>query len=300
MYFLTGFTDEAADSIEDQIRVVQDLGWNHLELRTVDGVNLHDLSPDDFSRVRSAVEDSGLKVSCLGSNIANWGTPVETPLAETMKIVDRVIERAAALKTSYTRVMSYALRLDEKDKVLEDQKEKERFEKLRAICGRLLENGVTPVHENCFTYGGMSWKHSLRLLEEVPGLKLAFDTGNPPLQVDYSGPEPRPMQSSWEFYTRVRPHIEYVHIKDATFNPETKEELYRFPGEGEGEVKRIVQDLLETGYQGGFSMEPHMAVVYHDASVTAEKSTRLENFSEYGRRFMRILSETGFPYSRQE
>jgi len=39
--------------------------------------------------------------------------------------------------------------------------------------------GLTALHENCMNYGGMGWQFTLKLLENVPGLKLVYDTGNP-------------------------------------------------------------------------------------------------------------------------
>lgn len=297
MFYLTGFADEAADSIDNQIRIIQTLGWNHLELRAVNGINAHDLPEEDFSLVCKKLEESGIKVSCMGTNIANWGASIESPFEETLEILDRVIDRAGRLHTPFVRIMSYAVLLGKDGEVLEDQKEEERFRRLRTICERLLEYDILPLHENCFNYGGMSWSHTLRLLEEVPGLKLAFDTGNPALQLDYRGDPPFRSQSPWEFYTKVKDHIAYVHIKDALRVPESGEEEYRFPGEGAGEVKKIVGDLLDTGYKGGFSMEPHMAVVYHDSSVTAAVAVRENNFIEYGRRFMRLLKELGYEYT---
>jgi sugar phosphate isomerase/epimerase len=146
----------------------------------------------------------------------------------------------------------------------------------------------------------MSAAHTLKLLENVPGLKLVFDTGNPPLTPDFSMPFPYPMQDSWEFYKAVRPHIAYVHIKDAFLKKEgaAAEEVYTYPGEGEGHVVKIVEDLLRTGYYGGCSLEPHMKVVFHDASVQAAAGARFENYVEYGRRFMRILKTLGRPVEK--
>ncbi len=298
MYYLTGFTDEAADSLEEQIRVVRELGWQHLELRAVEGTNVHDLPEEQFDEVRKTIEDSEISVSCLGSNLANWGTSIETPFEETEAILRRTIDRAKLLKVPLVRIMSYAIRQDEQGNILEDQMESERFKRLRIICEKLLEHGLTPVHENCFNYGGMSWKHTLRLLEEVPGMKLAYDTGNPALLLDYAKPESREYQDPWEFYQKVKDKIEYVHIKDAKIDPKTGEELYYFPGKGAGKVKEIVKDLLAGGYEGGFSMEPHMAVVYHDSSVSAGREERIANFLEYGRRFERLLEEVGHPYKK--
>ena len=289
--FLTGFTDEAAQDIEGQIGAIKELGWEHLELRTVGGKNAHDISNHAFKEVKKKLVKAKVKVSCLGSNIANWGTSIESPFGATIEILKRTVLRAKALEIPFIRIMSYAVREDKNGGPLEEQWGDERFKRLKEICRILLDNGITPLHENCYNYGGMSWKHSLRLLEEVPGLKLAFDTGNPPVQADYSQSAPYPRQSSWEFYLKVKDYIEYVHIKDAIFKEETGEEIYTFPGEGDGDVKRIVKDLLDSGYHGGFSIEPHMTVVYHNQSIKASEEEKYHNFVKYGIYFMQLLDE---------
>ena len=50
MYF-TGFADEAAPGIDDQIAVTKELGWSNIESRNIDGVNIHDLSDEAFDEV---------------------------------------------------------------------------------------------------------------------------------------------------------------------------------------------------------------------------------------------------------
>ena len=47
---------------------------------------------------------------------------------------------------------------------------------------------------------------------------------------------------------------------------------------------RIVKDLLSSGYDGGISIEPHLAVVFHDKSVTATDEEMTATYVEYGRR----------------
>jgi len=139
----------------------------------------------------------------------------------------------------------------------------------------------------------MGWPFTLRLIENVPGLELVFDTGNPVGSADRSKPKPYPRQSAWEFYTHVKEHIAYVHIKDGVYDPASGRTRYTWPGEGEGDVKRIVKNLLDSGYDGGFSMEPHMAVVFHDENITAPEQVKFANYVEYGRRFMRLIEEVG-------
>jgi sugar phosphate isomerase/epimerase len=204
------------------------------------------------------------------------------------------------LGTKLVRIMSYALLQDENGRVLEDQMEEERFRRLREMANMFTDTGITPVHENCANYGGMGWTYSLKMLESVPGLKLVFDTGNPVLNDDFSKDKPYPKQSSWEFYSKVKEHIAYIHIKDGIFDLQVNKDdlVYTFPGEGHGDVKKIVKDVFESGYDGGFSMEPHMAVVFHDESVQSDDKSRFDNYVEYGRRFMRLVEELGFSLKR--
>ncbi len=293
--YLTGFADEAADALSGQIRATKALGWKRIEARSVGGKNIHDIPEADFEKVCTELETAGVEVNCFGSTIANWGKKISEPFEDSLAAVDRAIPRMRRLGAKLVRIMSYAIELDAEGRALPDQAEAERFRRLREIVKRFTDAGITPVHENCMNYGGMSAGHTLRMLENVPGLKLVFDTGNPPLTKDFSKPFPHPMQKTWDFYQKVRDHIAYVHIKDTKWEAARKEELYFYPGEGDGEVERVLADLLGRGYDGGLSIEPHMAVVFHDTSVTSSEQARFDNYVEYGRRTMRMLERLGRP-----
>lgn len=290
---LGGFADEAADGIQGQIEATKALGWSSIEARAVDGVNIHDLDEAAFERCASTLEASGVRVSCFGSTIANWGSDVRDDFDATLRTVDRAIRRMERLGVRLVRVMSYAILRDAAGCALADQRESERFARLREICARFLAAGITPVHENCFNYGGMSWEHTLRLLEEVPGLKLVYDTGNPGLTSDFRKPFPYPNQDSWEAWNHLKPFVAHIHLKDGSRDPATGEERYFFPGEGECQVERVIADLLDSGYRGGLSIEPHMAVVFHDTSVRATDRARFDNYAEYGRRTEALLRRLG-------
>lgn len=290
---LAGFTDEAAEDIQGQVRVLKELGWSSMEIRTVDSLSIHEVDEAKFDAVRRYLEEQEIGVCCLGSTIANWGHSLAGSFSETRETVTRTIKRMKLLKAPMVRIMSYKIELDADGRMKADQRETERFSRLREICSMFLDSGLTPVHENCHTYGGMSYGHTLRLLEEIPGLKLVYDTGNPALTPDFTKEYPYPMQDAWEFYTHVRPHIVHVHIKDAIFDPAQRKEVYLYPGEGAGYVQRTVADLLQTGYKGVFSIEPHMAVVFHDASVKSDADLRYQNFLTYGRKFETLVSQIG-------
>ena len=282
--YLTGFADEAAADIDGQIRATKELGWTNIESRNINGVNLHDVADDVFETVYAKLADAGISVNCFGSAIANWAKDIRKPYDEDMASAKRAVVRMKRLGSKLVRIMSYPPIPGEP---MENQMAEERFRRLRDICALFLDEGLQPVHENCMNYGGQGWKYTLELVEKVPGLKLVFDTGNPVNTADREAPGKR--QSAWDFFSHVREHVIYVHIKDGVpvENGGTK---WCFCGEGDGDVKRIVTELVASGYDGGFSMEPHMAVVAHDASVKSDAEIRFSNYVEYGRRFEAILA----------
>jgi len=289
--YLTGFADEAADRIDDQIAVTKKLGWSRIEIRAVDGKNIHDLPETDFNVIRARLEKAGIRANALGSNIANWGHDINENFDTVLETVNRTIRRMKALDAHLVRIMSWKVIRDNDGRAVDNQQKEERLRRLREITSRFTDAGITPVHENCATFGGMSWKNTLEMIREVPGLKLVFDTGNPPLTEDFEKPWPYPDQSSWDFYSHVKEHIAHIHIKDSYRDSENGEEVYCWPGEGHGDVKRILKDLKKRGYDGGLSIEPHMAVVYHDSSVLAPEESRRTNYVEYGQRLEQILKE---------
>lgn len=286
---LAGFADEAADGIDGQIAAIKALGWSSIELRAVDHVPVHDLPQEQFEIVADKLCAADIAVRCMGSTIANWGHSVTAPFEETQQTVRRTIVRMQALDVPLVRIMSYSILTDGQGRVLEDQKEVERFRRLRWICDAFHDAGITAVHENCFTYGGLSWEHSLRLCDAVPGLKLVFDTGNPPIDIDVRTPFPYAHQNSLEFYEHVKDLVVHVHIKDSRVDAQGNEVFY-FPGEGDGQVPQIVSLLEQRGYAGGYTIEPHMAVVFHNASIRTSEEQRTENFIAYGRKFESMLA----------
>lgn len=289
--YLTGFADEAASSIDGQIAATKKLGWSNIESRAIDGTNIHDISEEKFEIVCAKLEEAQVNINCFGSAICNWGKKITDPFDITIEEIERTIPRMQRLGTKLIRIMSYAVL---PDKGPDDQMEEERFKRLREVVKRFNDAGITPVHENCMNYGGMGYPYTLKLVENVPGLKLVYDTGNPVFTDDRSKPEPYPKQSSWEFYSNVKEFIEYVHIKDGIWNPETKKCEYTYCGEGEGDVVKIINDLVANGYDGGISIEPHLVHVFHEedgSQASEEKMTAA--YVEYGKRITKIIEDAG-------
>jgi len=288
--YLTGFADEASQNLDEQIKATKELGWNSIESRNIGGKNIHDLSEEDFEQVVEKLESANIHINCFGSAIANWAKNINDSFDITLAEVERAIPRMKRLGTKLIRIMSYA-RCDG-----EEQYAAERFKRLTEVVAMIKENGLQQVHENCMNYGGLSWKHSLELMENVPGLKLIYDTGNSPFMKDHAkGGDV--WQDSWEFYSKVKQHIAYIHIKDS-LNPKPGEkEEYTMPGEGQGYVKEIIADLKADGYDGGISIEPHLAAVFHNpAALNTPSDKSYELYVEYGQKLMRLLENIDYKW----
>ena len=162
---------------------------------------------------------------------------------------------------------------------------------------------------------GLSWKdpagtteanvmNTLRLLDAVksPAFTLIFDTGNPTFNYRQLGLKPYPLQSSWEFYSNVKQFISYVHIKDATALPPADgsrpQARFTFAGEGCGDIRAILKDLKESGYDGGISMEPHVGSVFHDPNGNPNspeaKKFRHDIYIKYCHHFEQLMRDCGW------
>ena len=277
--FFSGLADEAGKDISTQIRAHLELGWEHIELRMVDGENATALSDDAFERVYDAVTEAGLKVSCFGSAIANWARPITCEIQIDREDLARAIPRMQRFKCPFIRVMSYPNHPE--SPLPERDWRREAIKRILYLASMAEDAGVMLVHENCSGWGGMSSENSHILLGEVdsPALKLVFDTGNP---VTYG-------QNAWEYYQSVYDDVVYVHIKDA--KQVQGEDVYTYCGEGDGYVREIVGDLHAKGYQGGLSIEPHLAAVVHTGESTDDAAELYNSYTEYGRRLMAIVEE---------
>lgn len=285
---LCGISDEAGNTLASQIAATRELGWKHLEMRNVavEGFakgNFHDIPEAAFELAAEQLDAAGITIHCFASTIGNWAKKIEDPFEITLAEVDRAIPRMQRVGAKFVRIMSYKVR------EADDQMEEERFRRLREVVNRFRDAGIQPVHENCMNYGGMSWQHAERLLENVPGLQWVFDTANPVFNLDRSKPEPRPRQDPWEFWTHVRDASVHIHVKDARWNTAKNDADYTFPGEGDGAVERILRDAFSRGYDAGISIEPHMVAVFHDANAAAQDDALRANYVEYGQRLEALI-----------
>ncbi|MBD0710639.1 MULTISPECIES: M20/M25/M40 family metallo-hydrolase [unclassified Streptomyces] len=248
---ITGIGDEAAPGLAGQIAVARELGWNALELRTIDGTALADLTGPAVREAADRLHAAGLGVVCLASRIGNWARPVTGPFSADLEELERLAEHGRTLGCRSLRVMSWT-----DGGLPEDQWATLAIDRMRRLARRAERLGVELLHENCTGWAGSDATRTLRMLAEVesPALRVLFDTGNG-VPYGYDG---------HALLERLLPYVAHVHVKDALPGERPGEAVYTLPGDGTARVAECVRLLEDHGYRGAYSLEPHLAVVPHE------------------------------------
>ena len=299
--FFSGIGSEAGASIEQQIDATRELGWRHIDLRNIDNVNITDVSDDIFEAVFEKLGDAGIAVSCFASNVANWGKDARDPrdYERSLEELERAIPRMKRFGTTMIRGMSF--RTPQEEKYITKELEIDLITKMKAIVRRCEDAGIVYVMENCVCYFTQSYEYMDRIRDSIgsPAFKVVFDPCNPLMTDNRMGKKPYAKQVPWEAYLHLKDLIVYVHIKDGEYVRETDgvfpEVDYKYPGEGDADIERIVTDLLTNGYDGGFCIEPHIANAFCDRAedTTDDELQRfqLNSYVDYGRRAQALIGD---------
>jgi sugar phosphate isomerase/epimerase len=277
---VTGIADEGSTSLQDQIRIHRSLGWDTLELRLVGDTNVCQLSDLEFEKVADILLAEDMGVICFASPLANWSRPVTSEFQRDVDDLRRSAPRMRRLRSRFIRVMSYP-----NDGLSEAEWRKEATRRLRELTRIAEGEEVVLLHENCSGWGGASPANQKALVEEIgsPNFRIVFDTGNPV-------GEGHPAEETWDFYTTARPYIEHIHIKDCRPN-EAGEIVYTMPGEGQSMVREILKDAIDSGYEGAFSIEPHITAQIHLGTSASSGEQAESTYVEYGRRTNELLAQ---------
>ncbi|MGH8879240.1 MAG: sugar phosphate isomerase/epimerase family protein [Stackebrandtia sp.] len=269
-----GIGDEAGDDLGTQLAALAELGWNAIELRSVDSTMIADLDDAAFERVAEAIAARGMDVCGVASSIGNWSRPISTDFAVDVAELGRLAPRCRALGTNYLRVMSYPnAGLDQprwRHLVLR---------RFRELADRAQDAGLVLLHENCAGWAGSHAKRALELVSVVdsPALRLLFDTGNG-LAYEYD---------AYQMLTEVVEHVAHVHVKDANPGP-----VYTVPGTGIVRVADCLRLLLANGFAGTWSIEPHVAFRPHEAESGGD---RYAGFVACGRALEQLVRDRVLP-----
>jgi sugar phosphate isomerase/epimerase len=148
--------------------------------------------------------------------------------------------------------------------------------RMRLLVREAAALGVTVLHENCHGWGSGSAAATLRMLEQAPGLRLLFDTGNG-VWYGYDGPD---------YLAQVLPYVDHVHVKDGARDGTRVGAC--LPGEGDAGLAESLRLLRLAGYQGWYSVEPHLATIPH-LGVSGRPDVLESSYRDYVARVRGLL-----------
>ncbi len=274
MWTLSGFADEIDPDLNTQCRLLNELGIRFIEFRSAWDVNVLDLSDEQLDEVERILADHSIAVSSIGSPIGKIN--IEDDFDAHLVRMDRALQIAKRLQAPYIRLFSFFLRPDQPPAQFRD----EVIARMRALTERAAGHDVILLHENEKEIFGDVPERVLDIVESVdsPQLKLAWDAAN------YVQCGVRPFTDA---YARLRPHTVYIQIKDAVLATGAVVPA----GEGDGQVRDTMRALAADGYDGFFSMEPHLASANPLGGFTGA-----DEFVRATKAFTTLLTSEGLKY----
>ena len=174
MWTLSGFADEIAPDLDEQLALVTELGLKYIELRTAWNVNALDLDDAQLRRAKQALDAAGVKVSSIGSPIGKIKiTDDNGPHLERMA---HAVKVAQFFEAPYMRIFSYFI--DESENP--DDYRDEVITRMRDLTSVAEGSGITLIHENEKEIYGDIPRRCLDIVQAVdsPTLKLTWDNAN--------------------------------------------------------------------------------------------------------------------------
>jgi 3-dehydroshikimate dehydratase len=251
MLKLSAFADEIDPSIDEQIRVCRQHGVSHLELRSVNKINVLDLDDNLRNEIRSKLRDNGMGVIGIGSPIGK--VRINEPWQEHFDRFRIAVDAAEFFAAPLIRIFSYYApqkggdMAAHRDEVIRRMNEKVQY---------LGNRNITIVHENEKDIYGENGSTCLDLMKSVqsPKFRMAFDFAN----FVQAGDKPL---DNWP---SLKPYTAHVHIKDAIMGSGKVVPA----GQGDGQLGPIIADAWKSGYRGFLSLEPHLKVAGHSHGET--------------------------------
>lgn len=275
MWTLSGFVDEIDDDFAVQCQVAAGLGLRYAEIRSAWGINILDLDDDQLRRVSELLAAHDLQVSSIGSPIGKIG--INDDFAPHLARMEHAVAVARTLDAPYLRLFSFFIPEGEDP----DSHRDEVLRRMRALADVAEAGGVIAVHENEKDIYGDIPRRCLDIVTSVnsPNLKLAWDPAN------FVQCGVRPFTDG---YADLRPHTVYIQIKDALL----ADASVVVAGAGDGEVAATVRALRADGFDGFFSLEPHLGSFTAFGALSGP-----ELFTKAHSAFTGILTSEGIAYA---
>lgn len=230
---------QSGKTVSEILKKVKTFGIDHLEF------DIADLKNDETVKLLS---DSGMKISSVYGfyDFAN-----NDDLSGAFYHCDRAAELGSE------KIMLIPGFYSSSDKAAVEKEREKMLDAMKVVCEYAHQKRLTPTIEDFddFMSPISTSERMLNFVENVPYLKVTFDTGN----FMYSA------ESENYAFERLKPYIVHVHCKDRSMTPDERcgmkcavdgTEMYACPtGDGCIAVAHIVKELAKNGYDGIFTIE---------------------------------------------
>ena len=250
MIRLCAFADEAATDLPRQIAALKRNNIALLELRSIGGKNIKDLTDKEAADYAAELARAGIAVWSIGSPLGKEEITVDFAAYE--KTMRRVLTLARVFGAHYMRVFSFYHAYEQPKRV---------FDCMARMVRLAAGYGVRLCHENEKEIWGDTADRVCRLLDAVPGLGSVYDPANF-VQVGERAEETLP---------RLAPRADYFHIKDVIA---ATGELVP-AGHGDGQIEQLIRGIRDDRV---LTLEPHLAVFAGYAGID---KTPLKNRFHY-------------------
>ncbi len=262
-YTLSGFADEIASDLDAQIATLKEINVNHIELRSVDEINIGDFTDEFAGKVKEKLDANGIKVSALGSPIGK--IKITDDFEEHFEKFKRMVKLAKFFGTKYIRMFSFYIEKEEDPEPYFD----EVVARLKKFIEYAKETGIVLLHENEKGIYGDIPERCKKLFDELhcENFRCTFDPANF-VQCGYD---------TAEAFDLLSPYVEYVHIKDARLS----DGFVVPPGDGDGKIKIIIEKLNAKNYNGFISLEPHLKIFAGLEALENGENLSIDENSEF-------------------
>ena len=232
MIKLCAFSDEAGNSLNEQITALKRNNISLMELRSIDNKNVSDFSIEEAKKYQEILKNNNISVWSIGSPLGKVSLDID--FEEYSKKIIHVCELANIFKTDKIRMFSFFNAYENPQKV---------FEYLRKMVEIAQKYGVFLYHENEKDIYGDIEERVEEIYQNVEGLKYIYDPANY-IQCDQKAEITLP-----KFHKKT----DYFHIKDVIY--ETGELVPA--GYGDGDILNLIELIDE---DKTLTLEPHLAV----------------------------------------
>ena len=277
MFTLSAFADEISPDPQQQIDVLKACGLRHIELRSINKINVLDLTDLHVKELKALLDKHGFRLSAIGSPIGK--IKINEPFEPHLKRFQRALELCKVFATPNIRIFSYYLP-DGEDW---DKWRPVVLERMWAKLELAEKAGVRLVHENEHRIYGDDPERVRDLMETVRAQvsDRYFGAAYDPANYVFCGYDP------WKGWQLTKSWTVHFHIKDWVRG----ETHGRVAGEGHGRIPEVMAEAVGMNYDGFATLEPHLLGGGPTGGVTGP-----ELFPKAVAAYKKVLEQAGAQY----